>query len=224
MQGAMAPESKAKKRLRAAEVNAILAETYPGAQCALDFRNPFELLVATILSAQCTDERVNQVTPTLFENYPTPEAMAQAPEEHLQELIRSTGFFRNKAKSIKGMATAVTDHHGGQVPGTMEELCELPGVGRKTANVVLGNCFDVPSLPVDTHMIRVNGRLGFTKSTDPIKIERDLMDIVPQAEWTMYSHRIILHGRAICVARKPKCTICPVSHLCPYFQKVVKKG
>lgn len=215
----MAPESKAKKRLRVAEVNALLAETYPDAKCALDFRNPFELLVATILSAQCTDERVNQVTPTLFENYPTPETMAEAPEEHLQELIRSTGFFRNKSKSIKGMATAVTDQYGGRVPGTMDELRELPGVGRKTANVVLGNCFNVPGLPVDTHMIRVNGRLGFTKNTDPEKIERDLMEIVPEAEWTMYSHRIILHGRAICIARKPRCTICPVSHLCPYFQK-----
>lgn len=219
----MAVESKAKKRARAEHINAILARTYPGATCALHFRSPFELLAATILSAQCTDERVNMVTPALFEAYPNAPAMAEAPQEHLEELIHTTGFFRNKAKSLKGMATGVTVQHGGEVPRTMEELRELPGVGRKTANVVLGNCFGVPGLTVDTHMIRVNQRLGLTRNTDPEKIERDLMVIVSQPEWTLYSHRIILHGRAICVARKPKCNICPVADLCVYYQKIMKK-
>jgi endonuclease-3 len=219
----MAQESKTKRRARAEEINRILAETYTDAKCALDFRNPFELLTATILSAQCTDERVNQVTPALFERYPDPQSMAAAPLEDLEEMIRSTGFFRNKSKSLKGMSTAVAEQYGGEVPRTMEELRELPGVGRKTANVVLGNCFGVPGLTVDTHMTRVNLRLGLTKNTDPEKIERDLMELIPQPEWTLYSHRIILHGRAICVARKPKCSICPVADLCMYYQKVVKK-
>lgn len=219
----MARESKAARRERTARINAILAETYPDAKCALDFRTPFELLVATILSAQCTDERVNKVTPALFAEYPDAATMAVALPEHIEELIRSTGFFRNKTKSLLGMASAVVERFGGEIPSTMEDLRELPGVGRKTANVVLGNCFDVPGMPVDTHMIRVNNRLGLTKNTDPEKIERDLMDIVPEREWTMYSHRIILHGRAICVARKPKCSICPVAELCVYFKKVVRR-
>lgn len=220
----MAVESKAKKRARADQINAILAETYPDATCALHFRNPFELLAATILSAQCTDERVNLVTPALFAEYPDPHSMAEAPLEHLEDLVRTTGFFRNKAKSLKGMATAISRQYGGEVPRTMEELRQLPGVGRKTANVVLGNCFDVPGLTVDTHMSRVNQRLGLTRNTDPEKIERDLMDIIPQPEWTMYSHRIILHGRAICVARKPRCSICPIAELCVFFQKLKKKA
>jgi len=219
----MPRESKAKMRERAGRVNAVLAEVYSDAKCALDFRNPYELLVATILSAQCTDERVNLVTPALFERYPDAATLAVAVPEELESMIHSTGFFRNKTKSLLGMAAAVVERYGGVIPQTMEELRELPGVGRKTANVVLGNCFGVPGLTVDTHMTRVNQRLGFTKNTDAEKIERDLMEIIPQPEWTLYSHRIIFHGRAICVARKPKCPICPVAEECVYFHAVFMK-
>lgn len=220
----MPVESKKNLRQRALRINDKLGQVYPGAECALHFRDPFELLVATILSAQCTDERVNMVTPALFKRYPDAVTMAEAPLSDLEEMIRTTGFFRNKAKSLKGMAEAVASQYGGEVPRTMEQLRELPGVGRKTANVVLGNCFDVPGLTVDTHMTRVNQRLGLTKHTDAEKIERDLMVLIPQQEWTLYSHRIILHGRQICVARKPKCDICPVTEECVYFHKVVKPG
>lgn len=212
-------ESKAKKRLRAQEIARILAETYPEAKCSLNFKNPYQLLVATILSAQCTDERVNQVTPALFKVYPKPSELAAAPLEEIEEHIRTTGFFRNKAKSLQGMASQVVENHGGKVPGTMEELHKLPGVGRKTANVVLGNCFNTPGLTIDTHMSRVNQRLGLTKHEDPEKIERDLMDLLPRETWTLYSHRVIYHGRAICQARKPLCERCPVAHLCDYFAK-----
>ncbi len=220
----MAVESKKAKRERAERINRVLTEHYPDAECALHFRTPFELLVATILSAQCTDVRVNMVTPALFDRYPDAESMAEAPQEDLEELVRTTGFFRNKAKSLKGMSQALMRDYKGKVPRTMEELRPLPGVGRKTANVVLGNCFDVPGLTVDTHMTRVNNRLGLTKNTDAEKIERDLMELIPQPEWTLYSHRIILHGRQICIARKPKCEICPVREDCEYYQKVVKTG
>lgn len=216
----MPAESKTAKRERASRINNTLAQTYPDAHCALNFRNPFELLTATILSAQCTDERVNMVTPVLFKRFPDARTMAEASLPELEELIRTTGFFRNKAKSLKGMAQALVRDFKGKVPRTMEELRPLPGVGRKTANVVLGNCFDVPGLTVDTHMSRVNQRLGLTRNSDPEKIERDLMDLIPQPEWTLYSHRIITHGRQICIARRPRCEVCPVSSDCEYFRKV----
>lgn len=220
----MAVESKTNLRARALRIYEVLGERYPDAKCALDFRTPFELLVATILSAQCTDERVNKVTPALFDRYPDAETTAVAPLSDLEELVRTTGFYRNKARSIKGMAEALVREHGGEVPRTLEELTRLPGVGRKTANVVLGNCFGVPGLTVDTHMIRLNQRLGLTRNSDPEKIERDLMKILPEETWTLFSHRIILHGRQVCVARKPKCEICTVTDDCQFYQKYVKTG
>jgi endonuclease-3 len=193
-----------------------LARTYPEARCSLDYRNPFELLVATILSAQSTDVRVNMVTPALFARYPDAHALADAKPEQLEQEIKSTGFFRNKAKSLLGMATAVVERHGGHVPRTMEELVALPGVGRKTANVVLGNAFEIQEgIVVDTHVTRVSGRLGLTKHTDAVKIEADLVKLYPRERWTMVSHLFIFHGRAICEARRPKCEICPLNDLCP---------
>jgi len=204
---------------RGAQINRRLARAYPAAKCSLEFRSPFELLAATILSAQCTDERVNIVTPDLFRRFPTPAAMAAASQEEIEGLIKSTGFFRNKAKSLLGMAQALVKQHGGGVPRTMEELVLLPGVGRKTANVVLGNCFGVPGITVDTHMSRVSQRLGLTRNTDPVKIERDLMEAVPRAAWTLFSHRVISHGRAVCNARKPACEACVVSGACDHFRR-----
>jgi endonuclease III len=204
---------------RARAINDILARVYPGAKCSLNFKSPFHLLVATILSAQCTDERVNMVTPGLFKKYPNPKALAAAEQEELEQDIKSTGFFRNKSKSLRGMAQGVVEKFGGKVPSTMEELRELPGVGRKTANVVLGNCFDTPGITVDTHVQRVTRRLGLTGNEDPEKIEQDLNAVVPQPEWTHFSHRIILHGRAICQARRPLCEECPVAAYCDYFAK-----
>ncbi len=220
--GAM--ESKIRKKARAEAVVEELGRSYPDARCSLDFRNPFELLAATILSAQCTDERVNMVTPALFERFPTPEVMAVASLDDIEDLIRTTGFFRNKAKSLKGMAEQIVANHSGEVPRNMEDLHALPGVGRKTANVVLGNCFDTPGLTVDTHMQRVNSRLGLTKAETPEKIERDLMALIPEAQWTIYSHRIICHGRAICTARKPMCEICPLTEWCAYYTEFRKTG
>jgi endonuclease-3 len=217
-------ESKARLKERAAAINAQLAQTYPNAKCSLNFRNPFELLSATILSAQCTDERVNMVTPALFKRFPNAKAMAAGDPAEIEELIRTTGFFRNKTKSLKGMAEALTRDHAGKVPNTMEELRPLPGVGRKTANVVLGNCFNTPGITVDTHMSRVTQRLGLTRNADPEKIERDLMEVIPQADWTHFSHRIIDHGRAICQARRPLCEQCPLTRWCAYYQKFQKAG
>ncbi len=200
----------------AAEIYKRLVEHYPSAHCALDFSSPFQLLVATILSAQCTDKRVNMVTPALFKKYKTPKAMAEANPEELEEMIKSTGFFRNKAKSLLGMAAAVAEQHGGQVPNEMDALVKLPGVGRKTANVVLGNAFDKnEGVVVDTHVGRVSGRLGLTKNTDPVKVEQDLMKLFPREEWTLLSHLLIEHGRQICDARRPKCEICFLNDLCP---------
>lgn len=200
---------------RIREVLRILKATYPDAKCALDFRNPYELLVATILSAQCTDKRVNQVTPALFKRYPTPAAMAAADEGELIELIRSTGFFRNKARSLLAACQDIMMVHGGEVPGTLDALVKLHGVGRKTANVVLGNAFGVPGITVDTHLGRVARRLGLTAQDDPVKVERDLMGIVPERDWTAFSHQMIHHGRALCAARKPKCEACPLAPVCP---------
>jgi len=193
-----------------------LAEHYPDAHCALDFTSPFQLVIATILSAQCTDKRVNMVTPALFKRYPTPAALAAANPEELEDLIKSTGFFRNKTKSLLGMAAAVAEQHGGNVPDEMDALVTLPGVGRKTANVVLGNAFDKnEGVVVDTHVSRVTQRLGLTKHTDPVKIEQDLIGVFPRDRWTMLSHLLIEHGRTICDARRPKCEECFLNDLCP---------
>jgi endonuclease III len=200
---------------RVAAVLAILERLYPDATTALNHENPFQLLIATILSAQCTDERVNLVTPGLFERYPDPPSMAEASREHLEAMIRSTGFFRNKARSIRECSADIVAKHGGKVPGTLEDLIALRGVGRKTANVVLGNAFGIPGLVVDTHVARLSKRLGFTRETDPVKIEFALMEIVPRDQWTLFSHWLILHGRRICIARKPRCSVCPLLPHCP---------
>ncbi len=209
-------ESKARKRQRTEEILTRLTEEYPGADCALIHENPFELLVATILSAQCTDKRVNMVTPALFERFPTPAAMAAADLGELEELIRTTGFFRNKARSLKGVGQALVADHGGQVPSTMAELHALPGVGRKTANVVLGNAFGIDEgVVVDTHVQRLSGLLGLTLQKTPEKIEVDLMDLVPSDHWTLWSHLLILHGRSVCKARRPLCDQCVLLDLCP---------
>jgi len=193
-----------------------LARAYPDARCSLDHRSPFELLVATILSAQCTDERVNMVTPALFQRFPGPEHFAGATPAEIEEHVRSTGFFRNKARAIHGAATLIAERFGGEVPATMEELLRLPGVARKTANVVLGTAYGQASgVVVDTHVQRVTRRLGLTAEKDPAKIERDLMAILPAAVWVGFSHRVIQHGRRVCAARKPRCADCPVNDLCP---------
>ncbi|MET9338661.1 endonuclease III [Nonomuraea sp. NPDC003804] len=202
---------------RARKMNRILAETYPDAHCELDFTNPLELLVATILSAQCTDKRVNMVTPTLFAKYPTVEDYAAADRAEMEEIIKSTGFFRAKTNSIIGMAQAVCADHGGVVPNRLADLVKLPGVGRKTANVVLGNAFGVPGLTVDTHFQRLVRRFGWTEETDPVKIEHIVGELIPKREWTVFSHRVIWHGRRICHARRPACGVCPLAALCPSF-------
>lgn len=209
-------ESKAAKRERALEILDRLKQEYPDAKCALNHRNAFELLAATILSAQCTDERVNQVTPALFARYPTAEDMAAAKLEDLEELIRSTGFFRTKAKNLLGMANALVERHGGEVPAEMDALVALPGVGRKTANVVLSNAFGrSEGVVVDTHVKRLAGRLGLTRHTDPVKVEEDLMALLPRERWGDVEHLLIWHGRRVCDARRPQCAACVVADLCP---------
>jgi endonuclease III len=214
------------RRQRVRKILPILTRTYPQARCSLDHTNPLELLVATILSAQCTDERVNIVTSDLFRKYRTAADYARAPQEQLEKDIQSTGFFRNKAKSLRGMAQVLVEKHAGKVPDTMDQLVELPGVGRKTANVVLGNAFGKNvGIVVDTHVTRLSDRLGLTKhKVDAVKIEQDLMQIVPQEDWTLWSHLLIHHGRAICQARKPRCHSCPLLDDCPAGQKFIKAG
>jgi len=204
------------KRVRA--VTRELDRLYPDAACTLDHNDPLQLLVATILSAQCTDERVNLVTPALFQRFPTARDYAGAAAAELEDLIRSTGFFRNKAKSIQGMARALVEKHGGRVPDKLEELVKLPGVGRKTANVVLGDAFGVPGITVDTHVGRVCRRLGFIATEDAVKAEFALMEIIPQIRWTKFSHQVILHGRQVCQARKPACPDCGLLPHCPFGQ------
>lgn len=200
----------------AASVVRRLKAAYPDAHCALVFRSPLELLVATILSAQCTDVRVNLVTPELFAKYPNAQALASARMADLQRAIQSTGFFRNKAKSIAGAASRLVSEHGGEVPQDLATLVKLPGVGRKTANVVLGTAFGIPTgVVVDTHVARLSKRLGLTRHTDPVKIEQDLMRLLPKREWIDFSHRMIAHGRQVCLARKPKCEVCPLADICP---------
>jgi endonuclease III len=208
-------ESAAERRARARKVARVLADAYPDAWCALRYENAWQLLVATILSAQCTDARVNMVTPALFERYPTPAALARAAPADLEGLIRSTGFFRQKAKALRGVAEAVATRFGGDLPRDLDTLVTLPGIGRKTANVVLGTAYDVPSIMVDTHVRRLANRLGLTREDDPTKIEIDLRDLLPPSAWTHFSHRLIHHGRRICHARKPRCPECPLLQWCP---------
>ena len=209
-------ESVAERKRRAARILSRLATMYPDARIELDSTNPLELLVATILSAQCTDQRVNQVTAELFPRYRSARDWAAAPPDRLEREIYSTGFYKAKAKSILGMARALVDRHGGEVPRTLDELTTLPGVGRKTANVVLGNAFGIPAFPVDTHVTRVSQRLGLTRATDPEKIHDDLCAIVPRPKWTHASHLLIWHGRRTCHAKSPKCPECGVRALCPW--------
>ena len=204
------------KKQHARKVIRILKKTYPKAECALNHESPFQLLVATILSAQCTDERVNSVTPELFEKYPTPQELATATQDQVESVIKSLGFFRSKAKNLRAMAQALVDNFDGKLPQTLDELVSLAGVGRKTANVVLGTCFEIPSgVVVDTHVKRITNLLGMTESDNPEIIERDLMAILPKNEWIEFSHRMIHHGRQICIARRPKCLDCPLLKICP---------
>jgi endonuclease-3 len=208
--------SDGEKKKRACEILGILAEEYPEARTLLNYTNPFELLAATILAAQCTDERVNEVTPKLFGRFPDPESLAKADRAELETIIRSTGFFKNKAKSLLGASRALVEKFGGAVPGGIDELTQLPGVGRKTANVVAGNCFGVPAIIVDTHLKRVTLRLGLAGSEDPDKIELEIRALLKEEDWTRFSRVINFHGRSVCQARKPKCPKCAISRLCPY--------
>jgi endonuclease-3 len=204
------------KRAQAARVNRRLKADYPGATCALENETPFQLLVATILSAQCTDARVNMVTPELFRRWPTAREMAGAPIKQLEKVIQSTGFFRSKAKNIKAASQGIVEKHNGEVPRDMKQLVALAGVGRKTANVVLGTAFGIATgVVVDTHVTRLSHRLGLTQHNDATKIEQDLMQLLPKSEWVDFSHRMIFHGRQICVARKPKCPLCSMNTFCP---------
>jgi endonuclease-3 len=201
---------------RARKIIALLGRHYPDATCALDWRDPYQLIVATILSAQCTDARVNLTTPALFERFPDAAALARAGTAELEGLVRSTGFYRNKAKSLLGMAKGLVERHGGRVPGTMEALVALPGVARKTANVVLGTAFGLADgIVVDTHVIRLANRMDLTREEDPVRIERDLMAVVPRDRWVAFAHQMTWHGRRICAARKPQCAACPLAKVCP---------
>jgi len=212
----MPPETATQRRSRARRIARRLAAAYPGAGCALHFRTPFQLLVATVLSAQCTDKKVNEVTRELFRDYGTAAKLAAASSAEVERIVRPTGFYRQKTKSILGLANDLVNRFGGRVPRTLDELVTLRGVARKTANVVLGNAFGVPGLAVDTHMKRVNGRLGLTFHDDPDKIERDLMELIPETAWTEYTHRVIHHGRVCCDARRPRCGSCPLAGDCPW--------
>jgi endonuclease-3 len=212
-----APPSRTALVRRARRISRELAVLHPDAHCELDFSTPLELAVATILSAQCTDKRVNEVTPALFRRYPTAADYAAADREELEALIRPTGFFRNKASSLIGLGAALVERHQGEVPPTLEELVQLPGIGRKTANVVLGNAFGVPGLTVDTHFGRLVRRFGWTDLDDPVKVEAVVADLLPKADWTMFSHRVIFHGRRVCHSRKPACGACGIAALCPSY-------
>lgn len=202
-------------KARLKKILAAFDELYPEARCSLEFASPFQLLAATVLSAQCTDERVNRTTPALFRRYPDPASLAQADPEELEALIKPCGFYHHKAKSLLGLSEKLMKEHGGQVPQTLDELVRLPGVGRKTANVVLGNAFGIPGLTVDTHLGRVSRRLGLSPNQDPEKVETDLAGLIPRAKWTLFSHQAIYHGRALCRARRPLCDQCPLADFCP---------
>ena len=210
------PETEAQRKRRALRILSLLKKAYPRAECSLGYKSPLQLLVATILSAQCTDERVNKVTPALFSRYRTAQDFADAGIPELESLVRSTGFYRNKAKNIKAACRIISEKHGGRVPRTMEGMLELPGVARKTANIVLGNCYGVlEGIPVDTHAIRISRLLGLTKNTQQEKIEKDLMGLIPHEDWLLISNLFVHHGRAICIARRPLCSKCPLNELCP---------
>ena len=219
------PPKKSLRQTQALAVARLLTEHYGNAECALIHSSPFQLLVATILSAQCTDERVNSVTPKLFRQFPSAEALAVASQGEVEAIIQSLGFFRAKATNIRGMARMLVDEHDGEIPQTLDELVQLPGVGRKTANVVLGTAFGITSgVVVDTHVKRITGLLGLTKQTDPVKIEQDLQKLLPPSEWIQFSHRLIHHGRKICIARRPKCSQCPLLAECQHGRKVMKSS
>ncbi len=210
-------EDQAALKRRAVSIFKTLGKRYPNANCELDFNSPFQLIVATVLSAQCTDKRVNLVTPPLFKKYPTPKKMASAKIIELEEMVRTTGFYHNKARNLQGLSQKLLTEFGGEVPDTLEELITLPGVGRKTANVVLGHAFEVPGITVDTHFGRLSRRFGWSTSEDPVKVEQDVMKLIPQKEWTNLSQRLIWHGRRICHARKPACGACPLIAVCPSY-------
>jgi endonuclease III len=217
------PESRLARRGRAGRIARRLEAAYPDATIALRFSTPLELLVATILAAQCTDERVNQVTERLFQTYRSAADYARADAATFEDEIRSTGFFRAKTRSVLGMARALLDRHGGEVPRTLEELTALPGVGRKTANVVLGNAFGIPGIAVDTHVLRLSGRLGLTRGDDPDRVEAELAEVIPRAGWTRFCHLLQAHGRRVCLARTPACPVCPVLRLCPWPGKAAAR-
>jgi endonuclease-3 len=210
-------ESLAQKKVRARSIYRILSKTYPYVRCELNYKTPYQLLVATVLSAQCTDKRVNQTTPALFKKYPNPKKMAEAEIQDIQRLVKSTGFYRAKAKNIKSLSSKIITEFDGKVPNKLEELITLPGVGRKTANVVLGHAFDIPGITVDTHFGRLSRRFGWSKSQDPVKVEFEVGDLIPKKEWTNLSQRLIWHGRRICHSRKPACGACPLAKFCPSF-------
>lgn len=220
----MPAESLAKKSERARKIIARLRRSHPDARLALTFRSPFELLVALILAAQCTDQKVNEVTSSLFEKYRSPEDFLGVPSGELEADIRPTGFFRSKANAIRGCCQALMDRHAGEVPTRLDDLLSLPGVGRKTANILLGNAFGQPALGVDTHVMRLGQRLGLSRHTDPDKIEADLARIIPREHWIRFCHLMQFHGRRVCLARTPKCTACTIAALCPYPQKTTAEG
>ena len=215
-----AQEDLTDEKVRAKRIFTLLKKAYPDARCTLEYRDPFTLLIMTILAAQCTDERVNKVCETLFQKYKTPQDFAQSSSAELEEAIRPCGFFKAKAKSIQATCRELVQRYGGKVPNTMEDLLTLRGVGRKTANVILGECFGQPAIIVDTHCRRVAKRLGFTKEEDPSRIEQDLMRLWDKRDWTLFSHLLVFHGRATCTARKPACDRCPVRSLCPYPRRL----
>lgn len=211
----MPKESVERKKIRARKIVSRLKDLYPDAKCSLNYENPFQLLISTMLSAQCTDERVNKTTPALFAKFPTPEKMSMASLSELEELVRSTGFFKNKAKSLKESSQQLVSLHSGKVPDSLEDLTKLRGVGRKTANVVLGNAFGMAAMVVDTHVTRLSNRMDLAVGVDAVKLEHQLEKVVDQKDWTIFSHLLIRHGREICVARKPRCTMCELVKLCP---------
>jgi endonuclease-3 len=210
-------ESLPEKTVRAKVIYRQLSKSYPNVRCELDYTNAFQLLVATVLSAQCTDKRVNQTTPALFKKYPNPQKMAKADLRDIQKLVKSTGFFRAKAKNIKGLSNKIMEEFDGKVPSSLEELITLPGVGRKTANVVLGNAFGIPGITVDTHFGRLSRRFGWSKQNNPVKVEFEVGELIPKKEWTNLSQRMIWHGRRVCHSRKPACGACALAKLCPSY-------
>jgi len=213
----MVGNSHVEKRKRAIKLYRALSKLYPNVRCELNFKSPHQLLIATVLSAQCTDKRVNAVTPALFKRYKSVEDFAGANLRELQGLIKSTGFYRAKAKNLKGLSAKILKDYEGEVPNQLEELIKLPGVGRKTANVVLGHAFNTPGITVDTHLGRLSRRFGWTKETDPVKVEFEVMELIPEKEWTNFSQRMIWHGRRVCHSRRPACAACPIASLCPSF-------